>query len=194
MAASVRSRYAARKPLLELLRVELLNGAEDALRGVPHVDRVQFRVKDVGPFAEKAKRYEHPLSEIEDQVSGRVIVFFLSDIDRVVEAVGTRWTAVENAFHRPMADAEFGYESHHEIFVIPEHLLPEGWSQAKEMPTTFELQIRTLFMHAYAEPQHEFGYKAASDLPAPVRRQLAWIAASAWGADKAYEDARGSTD
>jgi len=48
------------------------------------------------------------------------------------------------------------------------------------------LQIRTIFMHAYSEPQHDFAYKAAGDLPPNVRRELAWIAASAWGADQAY--------
>jgi ppGpp synthetase/RelA/SpoT-type nucleotidyltranferase len=55
------------------------------------------------------------------------------------------------------------------------------------MPSTFELQIRTLFMHAWAEPQHDMGYKAAQELTREIRRELAWIAASAWGADQAYD-------
>jgi putative GTP pyrophosphokinase len=171
---------------------ELLKGLEEALAELDHVDRIQFRVKDTDRFVEKSKsrRYTHPLSEIEDQVAGRVIVFFLGDIERVVESIGDRWTPVESTFHRPLADAEFGYESHHEIFVIPEHLKPSGWNRLSEMPTTFELQIRTLFMHAYAEPQHEFGYKAVTDLEPAPRRRLAWIASSAWGADRAYEDVR----
>lgn len=52
------------------------------------------------------------------------------------------------------------------------------------MPETFELQVRTLFMHAWAEPQHNLGYKSPGDLSKEHRRHLAWIAASAWGADR----------
>jgi ppGpp synthetase/RelA/SpoT-type nucleotidyltranferase len=55
------------------------------------------------------------------------------------------------------------------------------------MPTTFELQIRTLCMHAWAEPQHDVGYKSAEELSREDRRELAWIAASIWGADHGFE-------
>jgi len=42
-------------------------------------------------------------------------------------------------------------------------------------------------MHAYAEPQHDFAYKRSDELPFETRRELAWIAAMTWGADKAYQ-------
>jgi putative GTP pyrophosphokinase len=42
-------------------------------------------------------------------------------------------------------------------------------------------------MHAYAEPQHNIGYKPTGELPRQIKRELAWIAASAWGADQAFE-------
>jgi ppGpp synthetase/RelA/SpoT-type nucleotidyltranferase len=62
------------------------------------------------------------------------------------------------------------------------------------MPTTFEMQVRTLFMHAYAEPPHDWGYKSGGELTRDVERQLAWIAASAWGADRMYADLRGELE
>lgn len=41
-------------------------------------------------------------------------------------------------------------------------------------------------MHAWAEPQHDMGYKGD---PGPeVKRELAWIAASAWGADRTLNE------
>jgi ppGpp synthetase/RelA/SpoT-type nucleotidyltranferase len=95
-------------------------------------------------------------------------------------------------FHHPERDAEFRYETYHEIFIIPEHEKPDGSARYYDMPTTFELQIRTLFMHAYSEPQHEFGYKDAASLPSFARRRLAWIAASAWGADAEFEELNGT--
>jgi len=192
VALSISQRYESRIALLENARDALWTGLREAVEGLPHIDRVDFRVKGTKSFTRKVKtkRYSNPWVEIEDQISGRVLVFFLQDIELVAEAVGERWTQVEDTFKRPLADAEFGYESHHQVFVIPEHVKPSGWDTQADMPNTFELQIRTLFMHAYAEPQHEFGYRSASDLTPLVRRKLAWIAASAWGADQAYEDAR----
>jgi putative GTP pyrophosphokinase len=73
---------------------------------------------------------------------------------------------------------------------VPPHLKHDDWGARDDLPSTFELQVRTIFMHAYAEPQHNIGYKAASELPGQVRRELAWIAASAWKADQAYERVR----
>jgi len=191
-------------------RISLLDGAAalleqrvtEALSTTHHVDRISFRVKDPVSFAKKCladdgspatgedgvPKYREPLEEVEDQIAGRVLVFFRSDLP-VVEARIREWfhASVETQRKRPSSADAFGYESDHYIFVIDEHMKPAGWDSAGPMPTTFELQIRTLFMHAYAEPQHDLGYKG-SDLPTDVRRRLAWIAASAWGADTQLDD------
>jgi ppGpp synthetase/RelA/SpoT-type nucleotidyltranferase len=186
--ADLRAQYERRRPLLETLARTLETGLREALDSLPHIDRVSFRAKSTTSYLGKASRYEHPLEDIEDQVAGRVLVFFTFDIDTVSAIARGRWTAVELQHKQPERDAEFGYETWHHIFVIPEHVKPNGWSEVAEMPKTFELQIRTLFMHAYAEPQHDFAYKSAAELPRDVRRQLGWIASSAWGADRAYAD------
>jgi ppGpp synthetase/RelA/SpoT-type nucleotidyltranferase len=61
-----------------------------------------------------------------------------------------------------------------------------GRNYLKDAPRTFKLQVRTLFMHAWAEPQQDPEYKAAEDLPGDMLRELSWIAASSWGADQAF--------
>jgi ppGpp synthetase/RelA/SpoT-type nucleotidyltranferase len=63
------------------------------------------------------------------------------------------------------------------------------WGARDDLPSTFELRVRTIFMHAYAEPQHNIGYKAASELPGQVRRELAWIAASAYERVRSWDGA-----
>lgn len=119
-----------------------------------------------------------------------MIVFFLGDLVTVHERLAGSYSTIERSQRRPERDVEFGYESDHLVCVIPPHLKPSGWAKRHDMPSTFELQIRTLLMHAYAEPQHDIGYKAPRDLSHQIRRELAWIAASAWGADQAYERVR----
>lgn len=180
--------YAERRPLLDKLRDTLLRNAEDALEGVEHIDRIAFRVKERDSFLQKAAKpqYSAPLVELEDQVAGRVITFFRDDMEFIRTRLVEWFNAVEHEVKKPENPSEFDYESDHYVFVIPAHLKPEGWNNVPQMPTTFELQVRTLFMHAWAEPQHDLGYKTAEgiDLDPDTRRELAWIAASAWGADK----------
>lgn len=186
-------RYESRTELLRLLAANLERETRGALEGVPHVDRVYYRVKGTKSFAEKAQDpknnppYEDPLVEIEDQVAGRVLVFFLGDIPLVLAELSRNFTQVESARRKPEKDEEFGYESHHLICMIPPQAKPEEWSNLTDLPTTFELQVRTLFMHAWAEPQHDLEYKTSHDLPPEIRKELFWVAASSWGADQAFE-------
>lgn len=186
-------RYQARTELLNRLAENLSQETVEVLMEMPHVDRISYRVKKANSFIDKARdpanspAYEDPLVEIEDQVAGRVLVFFLSDIAPILAKLGGAFTQVESRRRRPKKDEEFGYESHHLICMIPPQAKPSGWSTLEDGPRTFELQIRTLFMHAWAEPQHGLEYKAAKDLPREMRRELFWIAASSWGGDQAFE-------
>jgi len=188
--------YAERLLLLESLKRSLEEEVAELLKNVPHVDRISFRVKGPESFLKKAldpenqPPYSEPLLEIEDQVAGRILVFFLSDIQAIVERLRTMFTLIERSRRRPARDEEFGYESEHLICLIPPHVKPPEWFTRADLPTTIELQVRTIFMHAYAEPQHDLAYKTAADLPSETRRELSWIAASAWGADQAYERVR----
>lgn len=202
--------YELREPLLKDLAATLEDIAETGLKVYGehgHIDRVYFRAKSAKSFVDKVLKreadveagvmkddrpvtvYTNPLTQVEDQIGGRVLVFFLHDIDPVVAILEAAFHKVEMRDHAPQKDAEFGYESMHLVCAIPDEQRPAGWLDQAWMPNTFELQVRTLFSHAWAEPQHDFAYKAATDLTRPQRRHLAWIAASAWGADRGLQDA-----
>lgn len=193
MLEKLRIEFSARHPLLESIAEKLEAETKEVLIGMPRIDRISFRAKGIDSFIKKvAKRtgdatYSSPLSEVEDQVAGRVLVFFYPDVVDIQMRLKEKFTAIESIRKQPMKDDEFGYESHHLVCQIPPHVLPEGWLSRADVPKTFEMQVRTLFMHAWAEPQHDLAYKAAADLPKEIRRELAWVAASAWGADKAFE-------
>jgi putative GTP pyrophosphokinase len=192
--------FERRHPLLEQLAANLHTVTLGQLDGTPHIDRISFRTKSVDSFVGKVIErhldppYQEPLVEVEDQVAGRVIVFFTDDIDIVRESVDHLFSAVEASRHEPDRENEFDYESFHAVYAIPPNVLPQGWDEIDAMPETFELQIRTLFQHAYAEPQHDVAYKATVPLPREDRRELAWIAANAWGADQALLRVRRRVD
>jgi putative GTP pyrophosphokinase len=194
--AQLKAAFVRRIPLLNGAATELERLARVGLGGYEHkhIDRVGFRVKDVDSFVEKVVKrgakpaYTDALAQVEDQIGGRVIVLFKHDIDPIVSLLLQTFTKMELEHRVPAADAEFGYESTHLVCHIAPPVRPKGWADEPSMPTTFELQVRTVFMHAYAEPNHNLGYKAAADLTRDHKRRLAWIAASAWGADEALDN------
>lgn len=57
------------------------------------------------------------------------------------------------------------------------------------LPEFFELQIKTLFQHAWSEAEHDLAYKPElGELDEVELRKLAFTAAQAWGADEIFED------
>lgn len=192
---SARADYEPRFPLLKELAQRIEQETRDALTHIPRIDRISFRAKEPDSFAKKsisvgtdgAKKYAIPLADIEDQVGGRVLVFFKRDIDIVVNRLLKTFSRVEQTRKAPASDNAFSYESDHLVFMIPPQAIPPGWDKLDWRPTTFEMQVRTLFMHAWAEPEHDISYKAQVPLTSEERRKIAWAASNAWGGDAIFE-------
>jgi ppGpp synthetase/RelA/SpoT-type nucleotidyltranferase len=195
-AALLEHDYAAHLDALKAVSSELEHRLVGALSTFPHdhIDRITFRVKSVRSFVEKAASttpsgplYANPLKEIEDQIGGRVVVFFDHDIPMVIERVLRAFNVVEEKHKRPASPKEFGYEGEHLICIIPADVRGREWETESVLPEVFEIQVRTVFQHAWAAPEHELGYKPDTSRTPEQQRLLAWIAASAWGADRQFE-------
>jgi len=188
--------YEAMLPGLRNLKGKLDAQIEDILSNFPHIDRYQCRVKSVDSaykkFKEKYKDADEPFLEFEDLVAARVIVFFISDVSKVRDVILENFEPIERSERRPKLDDQFGYESEHLVLAVPPNLKPSSGSEF--CPNTFEMQVRTILMHAYAEPQHDILYKGEATVPKNIKRRLAWIAASCWGADREYEELRRWSD
>jgi ppGpp synthetase/RelA/SpoT-type nucleotidyltranferase len=184
--------YLERVPLLRQTAEALSEAVAQHLGGLDRIDQIRFRVKDASSFLDKVFErrveppYAVPLLEVEDQIAGRINVFFLDDVEVVKTRVASLFGAVEISERRPERVTEFDYEGFHGIYNIPPQCKPAGWESREDLPATFELQVRTLFQHAWAEPQHDIAYKPEVDLLFDERREVAWVAASAWGADHAF--------
>jgi len=171
--------------------LELCDGLERFLREnivYPRIDRISCRVKSTESFIAKASKtdgngnpkYIDPLNEIQDQVGARIVTFYRSDVHSLAQSVDSLLRRIERKHHLPEMRDQFGYEGLHYILFFPHELIPNGLETSA--PRFFELQIKTLFQHAWSEAEHDLGYKGRT-LSTDNQRKLAFTAAQAWGAD-----------
>jgi putative GTP pyrophosphokinase len=185
--------YEGRRELLTALCMNVAELIQTGLLTFPHrehIDHVSFRVKGlrsfVGKAEKKASEYHNPLVEIEDQVAGRVVVVFRHDVPLVLSLLQeSAVTPVQRQRKGPRNYDDFGYDDEHLSFAIPLTCEPQGWADLESRPQVIELQVRTIFQHAWAQAAHLLDYKPeGGTLDDPQRRRLAHVAASAWGADR----------
>lgn len=193
---SLRSDYEARfrqvlRPLAESLEAHIRALLDAEVR----IDRVQARPKSIERFLGKAAKaedgvpkYSDPLHQIQDQVGARIICFYLYDVERVSATIERYFRLVEARRVVPERESEFGYFGKHYVLFLPADVIGESWDK-RYIPEFFELQIKTLFQHAWSEADHDLGYKPGTvDLSADQRRRIAFTAAQAWGADRLFDE------
>lgn len=166
----------------------------NTVKGLPRVDRVAARAKSPDRFMAKARKeidgvrkYTRPLTQIQDQVGARVITFYLDDVAAASARVEEYFRPIEARAVIPDSESEFGYVGKHYILAVPEDVYPEDEESVRRMPKFFELQVKTLFQHAWSEAGHDLAYKPATPLSSLQKRQLAFTAAQAWGADQIFD-------
>jgi ppGpp synthetase/RelA/SpoT-type nucleotidyltranferase len=163
-------------------------------RGQPRIDRVTARAKTPESFMGKAvkledgkPKYGDPLTEIQDQIAARIITFYLADVERIEALISTYFGSIESRRVEPESSSEFGYEGHHFILLTPEEAFPRPLSR-RDGPSLFELQIKTVFQHAWSAAGHDLLYKAPAQLSREQSRRGAFTAAQAWGADHIFDE------
>jgi putative GTP pyrophosphokinase len=167
----------------------------ERFRDVKRWDRIYARAKSPESFIKKAgklestgaRRYDDPIAQIQDQIAARIILFFKDDVELATQQVLKYFTRAEQVFKEPESDWSFGYFGMHLILALPGDVVPDGVA-LDEAPRLFELQIRTLFQHAWSEANHDLGYKPDTRLSSEQTRRLAFTAAQAWGADQIFNE------
>ncbi len=114
-------------------------------------------------------------------------MFYKSDLAVVAEVAERYFRALEREEHVPDSHWEFGYFGLHWIFALPDDVIPAD-IEKHDVPRFFELQVKTLFQHAWSEASHDVAYKAPTEPSPDQQRRFAYTAAQAWGADRVFEE------
>ena len=147
---------------------DFLGAIEDVLSdaGLTY-DHVTARVKEWRSLRSKSRKrrpdgmlmYPHPWQDIHDLIGVRVTTYHSTEIPRIIEAL-TEVFEVRRSVDKTAqtrVSGSFGYGSHHLILrVAPAQVTPVLQAYAGR---EFEVQIRTVLQHAWAEFEHDIRYK-----------------------------------
>lgn len=126
----------------------------------------------------RRKSYKNPRKQLTDLIGVRVITYYSDDVEPVVDRLRREFEidSKNSVDKRGELDLHaFGYRSVHLIAKLRgnqvrslDHLpLRENW---------FEIQVRSVLEHAWAEIEHEVVYKSGISFPDSVQRQFARLA------------------
>lgn len=117
------------------------------------------------------------LATLTDLLGIRVITYFRDEVDDVAKVIEREFTIdTDNSVDKRPDDADrFGYLSVHYVAELSQSRTAlreyERYSGIK-----FEIQIRSILQHAWAEIEHDLGYKSEAAVPRAVRRQFSRLA------------------
>ena len=136
-------------------------------------------------------KYNH-LDEITDILGVRIITLFETDIDTILDLLENTFEVCEIVDKRKKERTnriEFGYNSLHVIVKFTDSRCQLVEYQ-KYQDIRFEVQIRTVLQHAWAEVEHGLGYKSFYEPPMTVKRKLNRLAAALEILDEEFENIR----
>ncbi|AWT34887.1 GTP pyrophosphokinase [Deinococcus arenae] len=153
-----------------------------------NIHHVTGRVKKRASLEDKLRRKPGrygALSDVTDLVAVRVITYFESDVS-VVSRLLEEHHAIdwENSIDKSkMHDPDrFGYMGVHYVVQVT----PDSPDLAAFAGLKFEVQIRSILQHAWAEIEHDLGYKNREAIPREVQRRFYRLAGLLEMADEEF--------
>ncbi|TYC98638.1 GTP pyrophosphokinase family protein [Arthrobacter echini] len=160
-----------------------LDAIADAIRARLRDDGLNYhliesRVKSVDSTREKLQKtdargqakYRNGIDDLDDILGVRIITYIQPDVANVVAALTGQFLVVENIDKKAqqMKEGVVGYAAHHLVLQVPSANTPPGCAAC--VGQRFEVQIKTVLQHAWAEFEHDVRYKALGEVSPAINR------------------------
>jgi putative GTP pyrophosphokinase len=153
------------------------------------VHSISSRPKSIESFKRKSERYDSPQTQIHDLAGIRVITYVETDSTRVAAVIESLFDVDHQCSgnkSKELGTDKVGYRSDHYVCCLPaDRCKLREYKQYENI--RFEIQVRTILQHAWAEIQHDRNYKFGGELPAEFKRRFALLAASLEIADREFD-------
>lgn len=162
----------------------------------------EFFIMDVSHRVKTPKSLEKKLNkkfgkyqtiyDITDLCGIRIICYFADSVDKIAECIRKTFVLDEkNSIDKKahLQATQFGYLSLHCICT----LRPDSGYDEELCKISFEIQIRTVLQHAWAEIEHDLGYKSDFGIPRIIRRNFSRVAGLLELADEQFVSLRNSS-
>ncbi len=159
------------------------------------VKSVIARTKDIESLERKieTKNYKYrSLNQITDLSGIRVITYYSDDVYRVEEIIRENFqvdsfNSIDKA--KVLEYDRFGYLSLHYVVQFTEEQC-ENLDLMDLQGYKFEIQIRSILQDAWAEIEHDLGYKNKKIVPRKIKRDFSRLAGLLELADKEFQNIR----
>ena len=138
-------------------------------------DSIDWRVKSQQSFEKKIR--DNVVSQgkdMQDFAGIRIICYLISDIEKISVILRNNFQIHENLSSNKsdiLGDQKVGYQSIHLVASLSKERLK--LIENKQFTNLiFEIQIRTILQHAWAEIEHEKKYKFSGELPSGIPRRF----------------------
>jgi Uncharacterized protein conserved in bacteria len=153
---------------------KILNNQGIAFQSIAH------RVKSENSFLKKCEKekYDKPEEQITDMAGIRIITYTNKEVEQICNVINNEFDIdINNSGNKAdnLGDDKVGYLSVHYVAKLnaSRNELPEYY-EIKNLK--FEIQIRTLLQHAWAEIEHDRNYKFNGKLQKDLKRRFYLIA------------------
>jgi putative GTP pyrophosphokinase len=157
-----------------------------------NVHAITNRAKSIASLSKKieTRSSDAPIESITDLAGIRIITYVESDVELVAKVVEELFKVdTANSLNKDieLGEDKVGYRSLHYVAQINDNRakLPE-YRRFKGLK--FEIQIRTILQHSWAEIEHDRNYKFSGELPSEIKRRFKLLAGMLEIADREFNN------